>query len=96
MIETAALYGIAGVILAALGLGAALLQAALLRKLVALNVMGSGVFLILIAIAFRGPEAAADPVPHALVLTGIVVAISATALALALGRRLQRDDDHAE
>jgi multicomponent Na+:H+ antiporter subunit C len=30
-----------------------------------------------------------DPVPHALVLTGIVVASSATALALALGKRLR-------
>ena len=35
----------------------------------------------------------ADPVPHALVLTGIVVAVSATAMALALGKRLQELDD---
>jgi len=34
-----------------------------------------------------------DPVPHALVLTGIVVAFSATALALALGRRLREVSD---
>jgi multicomponent Na+:H+ antiporter subunit C len=33
-------------------------------------------------------------VPHALVLTGIVVAVSATALALALARRLARE--HAD
>ena len=71
-----------------------LLQPALLRKVLALNVMGSGVFLLLIAAAYRGPDAAPDPVPHALVLTGIVVAVSATALALALGRRLRRDDNH--
>jgi len=35
----------------------------------------------------------ADPVPHALVLTGIVVAVSATAMALALGRRLEALND---
>ncbi|MEW8212817.1 MAG: Na+/H+ antiporter subunit C, partial [Candidatus Thiodiazotropha taylori] len=33
------------------------------------------------------------PVPHALVLTGLVVAISATALALALNRRLREMAD---
>ena len=33
------------------------------------------------------------PLPHALVLTGIVVAVSATAMALALGRRLEALDD---
>jgi multicomponent Na+:H+ antiporter subunit C len=32
-------------------------------------------------------------VPHALVLTGIVVAVSATALGLALRRRLSEHDD---
>lgn len=96
MIETAALYGLLGVVLAGLGLRAALLQPELLRKVLALNVLGAGVFLILIATAYRGPQEPADAVPHALVLTGIVVAVSATALALALARRLSRDDDDAE
>jgi len=60
----------------------------------ALNVMGAGVFLVLIAVAYRGAGTPADPVPHALVLTGIVVAVSATALALALGKRLGETADH--
>jgi hypothetical protein len=59
----------------------------------AINVMGAGVFMMLIAVAYRGPDLAPDPVPHALVLTGIVVAVSATALALALARRLDREQD---
>lgn len=96
MIETALLYGLLGVVLAGLGLRAVLLQPELLRKVLALNVLGAGVFLILIATAYRGPGAAADPVPHALVLTGIVVAVSATALALALARRFVRDDEDGE
>jgi len=50
--------------------------------------MGAGVFHVLVAVAYRGLDAAPDPVPQALVLTGIVVAVSATALALALGQRL--------
>jgi len=44
----------------------------------------------LVAIAYRGPEAP-DPVPHAMVVTGIVVAFASTALAVALARHI-----HAE
>ena len=82
------LYGLTGCLVAALGVRAALLHPSLLQRIVAVNVVGSGVFLVLIAVAYRGPGVAPDPVPHALVLTGIVVAVSATALALALVRRL--------
>jgi multicomponent Na+:H+ antiporter subunit C len=87
------LYGGSGIILMLLGLWSFLVHAPLLRKLIAINVMGAGVFHILVAIAYRGIDTPPDPVPHALVLTGIVVAVSATALALALGRRLDQDDD---
>lgn len=87
------LYGLTGCLILAIGLRAALLHPSLLQRLVAVNVMGAGVFLALIAIAYRGPDAPPDPVPHALVLTGIVVAVSATALALALARRLYREGD---
>ena len=64
-------------------------RASLLRRVLAINIAGAGLFLVLIAVAYRGAENLPDPVPHALVLTGIVVAFSATALALALGRRLR-------
>lgn len=55
--------------------------------------MGAGVFHVLVAVAYRGLDTAPDPVPQALVLTGIVVAVSATALALTLGQRLEKPDD---
>lgn len=89
------LYGLTGCLLLALGLRTALLHTSLLHRVVAINVLGSGVFMLLITVAYRGPDAAADPLPHALVLTGIVVAVSATALALALARRLtaEQGDD---
>ena len=89
------MFGLAGVALFVLGLGMAFSQLALLRRVLAINVAGGGVFLLLVAVAYRGPGMAPDPVPHALVLTGIVVAFGATSLALALARRLhaQRDDD---
>ena len=96
MTGTVWLYAMTGIAIAGLGLRAVLLQAELMRKVLGLNVMGAGVFLTLVATAYRGPAAAADPVPHALVLTGIVVAVSATALALALARRLKGDDTDGE
>lgn len=87
------LYGLTGCLIIALGLRSALLQAELLQRVIAVNIMGSGVFLVLIAVAYRGPGIAPDPLPHALVLTGIVVAVSATALALALARHLQAEQE---
>ncbi len=83
------IYGLAGVALFSLGLRMAFSAFPLLRRVLAINVAGAGLFLLLSAVAYRGTETAPDPVPHALILTGIVVAFSATALALALGRRLR-------
>lgn len=54
----------------------------LIRRLLALNVLGSAVFLLLVVIARQAEQL--DPVPHAMVLTGIVVSVSTTAVALAL------------
>lgn len=82
----ALMYMLSGAVIVAVCLHALILRAHLLRKILAVNVLGSGSFLLLTALASRGPEP--DPVPHAMVLTGIVVAVSATAFALALLRRL--------
>ena len=94
MLTATWLYGMSGCLIVALGLRTALLHPVLLHRLIGLNIMGAGVFLVLIAAAYRGPGAAPDPIPHALVLTGIVVAVSATALALALARRLAAEQDN--
>ena len=80
-------YALIGVGLFTLGLYALMVHAHLLRKILALNIMGSGVFLILVALAKRSGDVP-DPVPHAMVITGIVVAVSATALALTLMLKL--------
>lgn len=90
---TQLLIGSVGIVLFLLGVWSFFVHEPLLRKLIALNVMGAGVFHVLIAVAYRGLEKVPDPIPHALVLTGIVVAVSATALALTLDQRLERRDD---
>ena len=90
------LYALVGVGLFCLGLYALIVHAHLLRKILAINVMGSGVFLVLVALAKRTGNAVPDPVPHAMVITGIVVAVSATAFALMLMLRVVAETGQAE
>ena len=84
MIPPALLYALAGVWIVVIGLRGVLAEDDFFRKIIASNILGSGVFLILVALARRAPEGPPDPVPHGMILTGIVVAVSATALMLAL------------
>jgi len=84
--STGLLYAAAGAMLFVLGATALILPLAPLRRVLGFNVMGSGAFLLLVGLAQR--DGAADAVPQAMVLTGIVVSVAATALALAIIRRI--------
>lgn len=86
----ATLAGLTGAVLIGLGLYGVLVHPHPLRKILAFNLLGSGVFLVFGIIARKGAAGgfAADPVPQAMVITGIVVAFAATALAIALILRL--------
>ncbi len=94
--STAYFYALVGVGLFSLGLYALIVHAQLLRKILALNVLGNGVFLVLVALAMRAGDNLSDVVPHAMVITGIVVAVSATALALTLMLKLTAETGLAE
>jgi len=87
---TLTLIGLCGAALVAIGLYGLMAGRDALGRILAFNLVGGGVFLLFGTIARRGAAAGlgADPVPQALVITGIVVAFSATALAVALIRRL--------
>jgi multicomponent Na+:H+ antiporter subunit C len=85
---TPIIYALTGTFLFAVGLAGVCFCPHTLRKILAVNMAGSGVFLVLVALAGRQHSESPDPVPQALVLTGIVVAVSATAVALVLYRRL--------
>jgi len=82
----ATIFGLCGAALVGLGLFGAIVNPQPLRKILAFNLLGGGVFLMFGVIARRGAAAGffGDPVPQAMVITGIVVAFSATALAVAL------------
>lgn len=84
-------YLLAGVALFLIGLHGLLILRSMLRRVIAVNLMGSGVFLVLTALAARVPET--DPILHALVVTGLVVSISATALALRLHGAMERHSE---
>lgn len=85
------IYLVTSIALFSMGLYGLIVLPHLIRKILAFNLMGVGIFLFLVNIAGRAPDGRMDHVPLAMVLTGIVVAVSATAFALAIARRI-----HAE
>lgn len=90
------LYLFAGAALFVMGFHGVIRQSHLLKRILAVNIMGNGVFLVFMTIAARTPGPIPDPIPHAMVLTGIVVAVCATGLALALADRVQQSTGRAE
>ena len=86
----ATLAGLVGAALVGLGLYGLITNPQPLRKILAFNLLGAGVFLFFGVVARRGAAAGfgGDPVPQALVITGMVVAFAATAMAAALLLRL--------
>jgi len=88
----ATILGIGAAIIVSIALYGVVTASSLLRRIVALNLLGGGIFLLFGVIARRGAAAGfeSDPVPQALVITGIVVAFAGTALAVALVVRLEQ------
>ena len=91
----------AAVILFAIGFSTLLLNRNLIKKIIGMNIMDTAVFLFLTSIGYiRGKLAPivtegainykdyVNPIPAGLVLTGIVVSVSVTAVMLALTVRL--------
>lgn len=93
------------VVLFCIGIYTTLSQSNLVKKIIGTNITGNAIYLLLISSAYiRGglapiaphdgvlPEGAfyVNPLPHALVLTGIVVGLSVTAFALSMVIRLHQ------
>jgi multicomponent Na+:H+ antiporter subunit C len=84
-----------------IGLYAVIAKSNLIKKFIGLNIMETSVFAFIIALGVvRGGDAPimgagshppfTNPLPQSLILTGIVVAVSTTALALSLIVRIYR------
>ena len=94
---------IAAVILFGVGFTTLLLHKNMIKKIIGLNIMDTAVYLLLAAMGYvdgrdapivtngiLDAEAYINPIPSGLVLTGIVVSVSVTALMLSLTIRLYR------
>ena len=94
---------IAAVILFGVGFTTLLLHKNMIKKIIGLNIMDTAVYLFLAAMGYvdgrdapivtngiLDAEAYINPIPSGLVLTGIVVSVSVTALMLSLTIRLYR------
>jgi multicomponent Na+:H+ antiporter subunit C len=89
-LNAAPLFASCGAALVGLGLYGLITNPEALRRILAFNLLGSGVFLIFGVISRRAAAAGfeSDPVPQAMTITAIVVAFAATAMAVALVSRL--------
>jgi multicomponent Na+:H+ antiporter subunit C len=93
-LTVAGLWGAAAI---GLGLYGMIVSPQPLRRILAFDLLGSGVFLLLGVVARRGAAAGfgGDPVGHALIITGVVVAFAATAVTSALWLRLFQETGSA-
>jgi len=93
----------AAMILFAIGFSMLLLNRNLFKKVVGLNIMDTGVYLFLASMGYiegrmspiirdgiTSADAYINPIPSGLVLTGIVVSVSVSAMMLSLTVRLYR------
>lgn len=87
-------------VLVAVGMYIMLTHRSLLKVIIGLSILQSGVILFFMLVAFRAgssvpittggrPAAVHDPLPHTLMLTAIVVGVATVGVALALLRRVQ-------
>jgi multicomponent Na+:H+ antiporter subunit C len=91
--NAATLFGLSGAALVGFGLYGLVTNPEPLRKILAFNLLGSGVFLVFGVVSRRAAASTlgGDPVPQAMVITAIVVAFAATAMAVALVLRLSQE-----
>lgn len=84
------LYLLLGTALAVAGTVRMLLVRDLLARLIAMNVVGIGSLVVLLALGARGgDDAATDPVLSALVITGLVITVAFTGFGAGLIRRIE-------
>lgn len=88
--SVAQFYVILGTVLVVAGMVRMLLVRDLVARLVAMNVVGVGSLLILLALAARSDPL--DPVLSALVITGLVITVAFTGVGAVLIRRIESSD----
>lgn len=62
-----------------------------IKKIISFNIFTTGIFILFVSVSMRDSQN--DPVAVALVLTGLVVALASTTLALIIARSLHKAED---
>ena len=94
-------FYLAAIILFIIGTHTMLTHSNMIKKIIAMNIMDSSVFLLFVSIGYvegghapiirKGTDLLyVNPLPGALIVTGIVVAVSVTAYALSIIVRIQK------
>lgn len=86
------LYLLLGTVLTVAGLVRMLLVRDAMARLVAMNLVGTGSLVILLALGARSEET--DPVLSALVITGLVITVAFTGFGAVLIRRIEEVPAH--
>ncbi len=81
------LFTVVAIVVAVLGVVRLLTCRDLIQRIIALNVASGGVLMTLLVVATQTGDP--DAVPHALALTGIVITVSVTGLALVIVRKIE-------
>lgn len=97
-------FQVSAIILFGIGFSTLLMNSNIIKKIIGMNIMDTGIFLLFISIGYIDGRKAPildgvrvnlndyiNPLPSALILTGIVVAVSISAIALAIGIKLYRE-----
>lgn len=94
VVSTVQWYLILGTVVGIAGTVRLMLTRDLMARLVAMNVVGIGSLLVLLALGAAAPEI--DPVLSALVITGLVITVAFTGVGAVLIRRIEGIEDTQE
>lgn len=97
-------FQVAAIVLFGIGFSTLLMNNNIIKKIIGMNIMDTGIFLLFISIGYIDDRSAPiftstknsiqdfiNPLPSALILTGIVVAVSISSIALGIGIRLHKE-----
>lgn len=89
--STPVFFAVVGAVVLVLGVVRLFQASDWIIRLLALNVASAGALVLLVSLASTGETA--DPVPHAMALTGIVIMVAITGVGLVLARQVRLDEE---
>lgn len=88
MLSTQMVLVIVGILMFGLGLWGAISRNELFKQILAINIAGVGLFILFASIAYSATELVVQPIPQTMLLTAIVIAMSAIALLIYFDKKM--------